>query len=259
MRPAAPLNLRLRAAALTSAALLAALPIGEATALAQDTNPPPEPSAVTHPYAPHVADAARRFGIPEAWIWAVMRVESAGNARAVSRAGAMGLMQIMPGTWAQLRARHGFGTDPFDVRDNIMAGAAYLREMHDRYGNASAMLAAYNAGPGRYEDYLTGGRPLPAETVAYLARLGSVTGTASIVEVAVVAPPDRFAWRRSALFVSMSAATSDAGAARPENESAAADKPNSVPEVGNSSPPNRPHATPTDGLFVPRAGADLPQ
>jgi membrane-bound lytic murein transglycosylase B len=188
-----------------------------------------------------------------------MRVESDGNARAVSRAGAMGLMQIMPGTWEQLRARYGIGSDPFDVRDNIMAGAAYLREMHDRYGNPSAMLAAYNAGPGRYDDYLSRGRPLPAETVAYLARLGGVTGTDSAIEVAVVAPPDRFAWRRSALFVSMSAATSDAGAARPENEIAAPDKTISAPEVGNSSPQNPPPAMPIDSLFVPRAGAGRPQ
>lgn len=262
MRPAAinwPLNLRLRTVALGAAALLAALPISQEPALAQETNQPPAPSAVTHPYAPHVADAARRFGIPEAWIWAVMRVESAGNPRAVSRAGAMGLMQIMPGTWAQLRARYGFGTDPFDARDNIMAGAAYLGEMHNRYGNASAMLAAYNAGPGRYDEHLSRGRPLPTETVAYLARLGSVTANASVGEGAVVALPDRFAWRRSALFVSLSAATSDAGMARPENEIAAADKPISAPKIGNSSPHNPPPATPIDSLFVPRAGARRPQ
>lgn len=262
MHPAAinrPFILRLRAAYLTAAALLAALPIGQAPAMAQETNAPPAPSTVTHPYAPHVAVAARRFGIPEAWIWAVMRVESAGNARAVSRAGAMGLMQIMPGTWAQLRARHGLGADPFDVRDNIMAGAAYLREMHDRYGNASAMLAAYNAGPGRYDDHLSRGRPLPAETVAYLARLGAVTGTDSVIEVAVVAPPDRFAWRRSALFVRTSAATTEADWARPKNEIAAADKPTAQPADGHSSSPNPPAATPIDSLFVLRAGAGRPQ
>ena len=57
-------------------------------------------------------------------------------------------MQIMPATWGQLRARYGLGPDPFDVRDNIMAGAAYLRELHDRYGSPG-FLAAYNAGPGR--------------------------------------------------------------------------------------------------------------
>jgi hypothetical protein len=254
-----PVNLHLRAAALSATALLAALPIGQAPAVAQETNPPPAPSAITHPYAPHVADAARRFGIPGAWIWAVMRVESAGNARAVSRAGAMGLMQIMPRTWVQLRLRHGLGTDPFDVRDNIMAGVAYLREMYDRYGNASAMLAAYNAGPGRYDDHLSRGRPLPAETVAYLARLGSVTGTDGVVDVAVFAPPDRFTWRRSSLFVRMSAVKDDAEPARPEDEIAAADKPISATEVGNSLAPSPPTATPIDSLFIPRAGAGRPQ
>ncbi len=254
-----PVNLRLRTAALTVAGLLAALPIGHAPALAQETNQPPAPSAATHPYAPHVADAARRFGIPEAWIWAVMRVESAGNARAVSRAGAMGLMQIMPGTWAQLRARHGLGTDPFDVRDNIMAGAAYLREMHDRYGNASAMLAAYNAGPGRYDDYLTRGRSLPAETVAYLARLGSITGNDGVVEVAVVAQPDRFAWRRSSLFFRMSAATADTDLAQPKDDIAAANEPTAKPTVGSSTPSGPPPVMPIDSLFVPRAGAGRPQ
>ncbi len=261
MNPAAInrlLKLRLRAVMLT-AALLAAVPIGQAPAVAQERNPLPAPSGVTHPYAPHVADAARRFGIPETWIWAVMRVESAGNARAISTAGAMGLMQIMPGTWTQLRTRHGLGTDPFDVRDNIMAGAAYLREMYDRYGNPSAMLAAYNAGPGRYDDHLSRGRPLPAETVAYLARLGSVAGSESSVEVTVVAQPDRFAWRLSALFVRSSAAMSDADLGRLENEIAGDDKPISAPEVGNSFPPNPPSATPIDRLFVPRAGAGRPQ
>ena len=107
-----------------------------------------------------VAEAAQRFGIPERWIWAVMRVESGGRVRAVSSKGAMGLMQIMPATWADLRARHGLGADPFDPRDNILAGAAYLREMHDRYG-APGFLAAYNAGPGRYDDYLSAGPSSP--------------------------------------------------------------------------------------------------
>jgi soluble lytic murein transglycosylase-like protein len=258
VRPATvnrPLNLRLRAASLTAAVLLAALPVGQTPSMAQQTIPQPGQSAVTHPYALHVADAARRFGIPEAWIWAVIRVESDGNARAVSRAGAMGLMQIMPGTWAQLRAQHGLGTDPFDVRDNIMAGAAYLREMYDRYGNPSAMLAAYNAGPGRYDDHLSRGRPLPAETVAYLTRLRSVTGNESAVEMALVAQPDRFAWRRSALFVRMS----DADTARSEREIAAADNSIAEPTDGNSSPPSPPTETPIDRLFVPRAGAGRPQ
>ncbi|WP_201531026.1 lytic transglycosylase domain-containing protein [Sphingobium sp. S8] len=167
-------------------------------ALAQDTRA--ERTAASHPWAVHVADAARRFGIPKAWIWAVMRVESNGDSRAVSSAGAMGLMQIMPGTWANLRARHGLGNNPYNVRDNIMAGAAYLRAMHHRYGNAAAMLAAYNAGPGRYDEYLSRRRPLPAETRAYLAKLVAITDSANDSQLAAAPPSDPFAWRRAALF-----------------------------------------------------------
>lgn len=117
-----------------------------------------------------VAEAALRFGIPASWIKAVMQTESRGAVRAVSPKGAMGLMQIMPQTWADLRSRYGLGVDPFDPHDNVLAGAAYLRELHDRYG-AAGFLAAYNAGPGRYEDYLASGRPLPTETQAYVAAL----------------------------------------------------------------------------------------
>jgi len=62
-----------------------------------------------------IAEASVRFGIPERWIRAVMQAESAGDPRAVSRAGAMGLMQIMPETWAELRARHRLGADVFDL------------------------------------------------------------------------------------------------------------------------------------------------
>ncbi len=117
-----------------------------------------------------VAEAALRFGIPASWISTVMQAESRGAVHAVSSKGAMGLMQIMPQTWADLRLRYGLGADPFDPHDNILAGAAYLRELHDRYG-AAGFLAAYNAGPGRYEDYLASGRPLPLETQAYVAGL----------------------------------------------------------------------------------------
>lgn len=94
----------------------------------------------------YVEEASRRFLIPDAWIWAVMQVESAGDVRALSSKGAIGLMQIMPKTWTALRSRHRLGPDPYDPRDNILAGAAYLRELHDRYGE-HGLLAAYNAGP----------------------------------------------------------------------------------------------------------------
>ena len=212
-----------------------------------------------HPYAEHVADAARRFGIPEAWIWAVMRVESNGDARAVSSAGAMGLMQIMPATWANLRARHGLGSDPYDVRDNIMAGAAYLRAMFDRYGSATAMLAAYNAGPGRYEDYLSRGRPLPAETRAYLAKLTSIVGTSDAVETAVSASPDPFAWRRAALFVRTASADSDAVPVQPGSATGAAPAPPGRPAPGEDNAIASPTERQADTLFVSRARAGRSQ
>jgi transglycosylase-like protein with SLT domain len=121
-------------------------------------------------FARFVTEAAQRFDIPERWIRAVMRVESDEDQRSRSPKGAMGLMQIMPATWRDLRARYGLGTNPYDPRDNILAGAAYLREMHDRYG-MPGFLAAYNAGPGRYERHLATGWPLPVETRAYVTKL----------------------------------------------------------------------------------------
>ena len=116
-----------------------------------------------------------------------------------SRSGARGLMQIMPATWAYLRARYRLGSDPYDPRDNILAGAAYLREMHDRYGSPG-FLAAYNAGPGRYEEYLAG-RPLPAETRAYVAALAPVVRGGDLAGPVVVAAADPLAWTRAPLFV----------------------------------------------------------
>lgn len=118
-----------------------------------------------------ITEAARRFGLPPHWIRAVMKQESGFNPRATSRAGAMGLMQVMPATYAELRRRHGLGPDAYDPRDNIMAGVAYLRELHDRFG-LEGMLPAYNAGPGRYLQHRDEGRPLPLETRDYVARIG---------------------------------------------------------------------------------------
>jgi len=119
--------------------------------------------------------AERRFGMPAAWIEAVLTAESAGDRMAVSPKGAMGLMQIMPATWAELRAEHGLGADPFAPRDNILAGAAYLRAMHDRFG-FPGLFAAYNAGPTWYQAHLMTGDPLPAETRAFVARVTQILG-----------------------------------------------------------------------------------
>jgi hypothetical protein len=122
-----------------------------------------------------VNEASQRFAIPPSWIRAVMRVESLGDPLALSPKGAMGLMQIMPDTWSELRSRYDLGADPYDPHDNIVAGAAYLRELHDRYGERG-FLAAYNAGRGRYEDHLATGRPLPSETLLYMAAVASLVG-----------------------------------------------------------------------------------
>ena len=84
-------------------------------------------------------------------------------------------MQLMPGTWVELSVRYGLGLDPFDPRDNILAGTAYLREMHDRFGSAG-FLAAYHAGPSRYEQHLATGQPLPPETAAYVAAVTPLLG-----------------------------------------------------------------------------------
>jgi hypothetical protein len=90
--------------------------------------------------------------------------------RVRSRKGAMELMQIMPQTWSDLRARYDLGAKPYDPRDNILAGAAYISELYQRFG-APGFIAAYNAGPGRYENHLATDRPLPDETKEYVARL----------------------------------------------------------------------------------------
>lgn len=139
-------------------------------------------------WRPYIGEASVRFGIPEDWIVRVMRAESGGrtalNGRPItSRAGAMGLMQLMPETWAEMRIRHGLGVDPHAPRDNILAGTAYLRAMYERFGYPG-LFAAYNAGPARYEAHIRSQKPLPAETRVYLARVAA-TGEAPAEKAAV--------------------------------------------------------------------------
>lgn len=124
----------------------------------------------------HVAEASAKFDMPELWIREVIRQESGGrttmNGRPiVSKAGAMGLMQVMPGTYNDMRRKHSLGSDPYDPHDNIIAGTAYLREMYNLFG-APGFLGAYNCGPGCYGDYLAGKRSLPGETKRYIASVG---------------------------------------------------------------------------------------
>ncbi len=211
---------------------------------------PLERPASADPYAAHIAEASQRFGVPAAWILAVMRAESAGDVRAVSSAGAMGLMQIMPDTWADLRVRHRLGNDPYDPRANILAGAANLREMHDRYGSPG-FLAAYNAGPGRYEEYLSGKRSLPAETRAYVAALAPLVGGEEIAGPVTVAAAEPVSWTRAPLFVARTNATPAADPVPSDGHSGnAADAPG-VRDASAIAPQ-------ASGLFVARSSAGEP-
>jgi hypothetical protein len=126
----------------------------------------------------YIAEAAQRFGIPQAWIRAVMRSESGGRTMLnrqpiTSVAGAMGMMQLMPGTYSDMRSRYGLGSDSYDPHDNVLAGAAYLRLMYQQYGYPG-LFAAYNAGPARFDGYLLRGKSLPNATLAYVG--GIISG-----------------------------------------------------------------------------------
>ncbi|WRT94653.1 lytic transglycosylase domain-containing protein [Novosphingobium sp. RL4] len=211
---------------------------------------PVQRQTAVDPYAAAIAEAAQRFGIPAAWIRAVMRVESANDVRAVSPKGAMGLMQIMPATWADLRARHRLGSDPYDPRENILAGAAYLHELHDRYGSPG-FLAAYNAGPGRYEEHLAG-RPLPTETRAYVATLAPQIGGGEITGPVAVAAADPLSWTRAPLFVTQAERTSSADSVQPSERSGDTPAATLVRDLSAIIPQ-------PGGLFVARAETGSPR
>jgi cell division septation protein DedD len=134
------------------------------------------PGPAEDPWGPYIREATARFDMPEIWVRSLMRVESGGKEYLngdliTSGAGAMGLMQVMPSTYDELRDRYNLGDDPFDPHDNIIAGVAYMREMYELYGSPG-FLAAYNAGPARLDDYLANLRPLPDETRRYVAMIG---------------------------------------------------------------------------------------
>jgi soluble lytic murein transglycosylase-like protein len=190
------------------------------------------------PFAAFITEASRRFAIPEHWIRSVMHVESASEVRVRSRKGAMGLMQIMPETWSEVRARYGLGADPYDPRDNILAGAAYIHELYHRFG-MPGFLAAYNAGPTRYENHLASGRALPDETQDYVAILAPMIGGEPTTGK-VIAFGDPPALARSPLFVVRSAnrfshdrPSSSAGPDRPSNVRPVIDLSALVPQSGS--------------------------
>jgi soluble lytic murein transglycosylase-like protein len=115
-------------------------------------------------YDPLIDEVARAHSVPPALVKAVIAAESAFDPGAISRAGAQGLMQLMPATADQLGV-----VDPFSAPQNVYAGTGYLRELIDRYGDLPQALAAYNAGPTAVDKY--GGIPPYRETQAYVARV----------------------------------------------------------------------------------------
>ncbi|PWC85801.1 transglycosylase [Azospirillum sp. TSH100] len=162
----------------------------------------PDPNDPLSRWVPHIREASQKYDMPEKWIRAVMMRESNGRATTssgkvlTSSAGAIGLMQVMPGTYELMRSQYGLGPNPADPHDNIMAGTAYLREMYDLFG-APGFLAAYNCGPACYAQHLAGKQRLPRETKMYLAALTPVlrgsaprepsqAAGASAIEIAVV-------------------------------------------------------------------------
>jgi soluble lytic murein transglycosylase-like protein len=112
-----------------------------------------------------IGRVAAKHGVPDWLVRNVVKAESGGNPIARSPVGAMGLMQLMPGTAAELGV-----SDPFNPAENLDGGTRYLRQMLDRFdGDVAKAVAAYNAGPGAVEKH--GGIPPYAETQAYVKRV----------------------------------------------------------------------------------------
>ena len=132
-------------------------------------------------WTPYIKEASRRFKISADWIKAVIRVESGGrtlsdgNQPITSTAGAMGIMQVMPETYQDMRQAYSLGDNPHDPRDNILAGTAYLRWLQEKYGYPK-MFVAYNAGPATLEAQSAGKRKLPKETRDYIKRISGILG-----------------------------------------------------------------------------------
>jgi soluble lytic murein transglycosylase-like protein len=237
---------RTRAAGFVIVATIASVVLAARTVSAETTPRVVSASdqSAVEPFAAFIAEAAQRFDLPASWIRAVMQVESNGDVHALSPKGAMGLMQIMPETWTNLQADSGLGADPYDPHDNILAGAAYLRELHDRYGSAG-FLAAYNAGPTRYENHLKTGQPLPDETRAYVALLAPLIDERLVDGAINVATVER-SWTDAPLF----AAHADSSPAKPEPSADARD---ASPSNSKTAEDWTALAPRSDGLFVTTA------
>jgi soluble lytic murein transglycosylase-like protein len=119
-------------------------------------------------WQPYIAEASVRYALPATWIRAIINIESSGRTMKdghpiTSGAGAVGVMQLEPGTYSAISKRDGLGSDPQDVHDNILAGTAYLRDLYNKFGYPR-LFAAYNEGPGALIHH----RNLPVETQNYV-------------------------------------------------------------------------------------------
>lgn len=135
----------------------------------------PDESARRAQYLPFIREAASQSGLPEALIAAVIQAESSFKPETRSRAGAMGLMQLMPDNVKELGV-----SNVFDPRQNILAGARHLRDQVDQFGTLEKSLAAFNAGPGRVREY--GGIPPFTETQNYVRRITSLLQRAGALQ-----------------------------------------------------------------------------
>lgn len=215
---------------------LAGVFASQSAALGEPTSPPA--------CRDFVVEAAQIAGLPEPWVGAVMRAESGGDARAISSAGALGCMQVMPSTWRDLQGHGVAGPDPFDARSNMIAGAIYLRTMHDRYGWPDA-LSAYHAGAGRFEDYLASGRRLPTATLAYVARISSWLGQSGPATVVQPTIGHSKSWTEAPIFIASGSLWQTANEDRVGST-------NSVPPTGEVAelPVKQVEQRPRDTIFV---------
>jgi len=210
-----------------------------------NTDTPKAPASITA----DMLEASRRFNIPILWLQAVMQVESAGNAQAVSPKGAIGLMQIMPETYAELRQEYRLGADPFNPHDNILAGAAYLHAMYEHFGTPG-FLAAYNAGPEQYAVHLATGEPLPDETQNYLAMVEPIID--GVLPLNHSIPSGPLAWRHAPLFITPSDDGSFLHIDGQSNAPAVSEKSqNRFPFSGAQEPSESMLAPQSAGMFVP--------
>ena len=124
--------------------------------------PEKSPSVKDGDWRSRISDLSEKYGMDENLVRAVIRMESGGKTDALSSKGAMGIMQLMPGTAKMLGVE-----DPYDPVQNLEGGIKYLSQMSDKYdGDLEKTLAAYNAGPGRVDSYE--GIPPFAETQHYV-------------------------------------------------------------------------------------------